>query len=407
MLDPAESRTGIEIPRILSAADAERYGQIFAVQESGDWQTADKLIAKLENKTLMGHVLAQRYLHPTKYRTKYAELKAWLDRYADHPHAWRLYKLALHRKPKNWRAPKKPETASLYGESAGSGLAIPSRKLSGAQRKKASKLKRQLRWWLRKGWTKAVKRALEDKSTQKLLSAAEFDREQARLGAAYFVNNRDDWAYAWAARAAKRSGKYLPEAHWTAGLSAWRTDRYDIAASHFEAVADAGHSSSWMLTAAAFWAARTNLVNRKPEKVTKYLKIAAAHPRTFYGLLARRILGDAIAYDWAEPALETSAMKALATSRSGRRALALVEAEEHPRAERELRYLAARADGKLAQGILAFASRMAMPALAVRLERILFPAGGGFDGAAYPIPPWEPKEGFRVDRALIYALIRQ
>ena len=66
-----------------------------------------------------------------------------------------------------------------------------------------------------------------------------------------------------------------------------------------------------------------------------------------------------------------------------------------------------RADKNLAQGILAFASRTAMPALAVRLDKMMFPNGGGFDGAAYPIPPWQPKKGFRVDRALIYALIRQ
>ncbi|MEX2451141.1 MAG: lytic transglycosylase domain-containing protein, partial [Rhodospirillales bacterium] len=331
----------------------------------------------------------------------------WLDKYADHPQAWRLYKLALSRKPKNWRAPQRPTTGSLNGEAALTRLSIPSKNLNRAQRQKATALKRQHRRWIRNGWTKAVKRSLQEKRTRDLLSDAEYDREQARLGAAYFIHGRDDWAYAWASRAAERSGKYLPEAHWTAGLSAWRTNRFDVAAEHFEAVADADPSSSWMVTAAAFWAARTNLVNRKPEKVSKYLKIAAAYPRTFYGLLARRILGDVIAYDWSVPDLETAALKTLVDSSAGKRALSLVEAGESRRAERELGYLAARADGKLVQGILAFASRMAMPALAVRLERILFPAGGGFDGAAYPIPPWEPKEGFRVDRALIYALIRQ
>jgi len=45
--------------------------------------------------------------------------------------------------------------------------------------------------------------------------------------------------------------------------------------------------------------------------------------------------------------------------------------------------------------------------LASRLDRMLYPNGGGFDGAAYPIPDFVPPEGFSVDRALIYALIRQ
>ena len=48
----------------------------------------------------MGHVMAQRYLHPTKYRSRYKELKAWMAKYADHPDAPRLYKLAKRRQPR-------------------------------------------------------------------------------------------------------------------------------------------------------------------------------------------------------------------------------------------------------------------------------------------------------------------
>ena len=48
-----------------------------------------------------------------------------------------------------------------------------------------------------------------------------------------------------------------------------------------------------------------------------------------------------------------------------------------------------------------------MPSLAMRLDRALFPGGSGYDGAAYPLPAWQPDGGFRVDRALIYAVIRQ
>lgn len=407
-LGKIDPRHHLDFPKILKEADIERYEKIFTVQEAGQWKKADALIAKLDNKVLLGHVLAQRFLHPTKYRSKYKELKDWLAQYGDHPQAWRLYKLALRRKPKNWRAPQRPTLGSLYGNDVVSTrLRVPRKKLSKSQHRLKRKIKRQLRWWTRKGWTKAVKRSLNSQQTKRLLSQAEYDQAQARLGKSYFVAGRDDWAYARASKAAKRSGRYIPEAHWTAGLSAWRMKKFDIAAQHFEAVADAGQSSPWMLTAAAFWAARTNLVNRKPEKVSKYLRVAAAHPRTFYGLLARRILGINTTYDWAVPKLESSAMKALAGSKAGQRALALVQSGEYRRSERELRYLAVRADKDLAQGILAFASRTAMPALAVRLDKMMFPKGGGYDGAAYPIPPWKPKKGFRVDRALIYALIRQ
>ena len=35
------------------------------------------------------------------------------------------------------------------------------------------------------------------------------------------------------------------------------------------------------------------------------------------------------------------------------------------------------------------------------------PQGGLYDAALYPVSPWKPQGGYKVDRALIYALIRQ
>ena len=96
------------LPRILSAADEVLYREIFALQVDGHWKEADRRIAGLGDRLLMGHVLAQRYLHPTKYRSRYTELKSWMANYADHPEARRIYKLALRRKPEELA---RPETA--------------------------------------------------------------------------------------------------------------------------------------------------------------------------------------------------------------------------------------------------------------------------------------------------------
>ena len=84
-----------ELPWPLTPADAQRYGVIFALQQSGHWRDADRIIGTLASDLLMGHVLAQRYLHPTHYRSRYHELASWLKSYADHPDARRIYKLAL------------------------------------------------------------------------------------------------------------------------------------------------------------------------------------------------------------------------------------------------------------------------------------------------------------------------
>ena len=399
------------LPPILADADIDRYTKIFALQEDGRWKQADRLIAGLGDRLLLGHVLAQRYLHPTKYRSRYKELKAWMEAYADHPDARRIYKLALRRKPKNWRAPKRPVAIAWpqsAAEVAAAGrAAAPGNRLNKAQRQKVRNTKRQIRWYVKKGWTLAVKKLLLSDEVKRLFSTVEYDRARARLGAGYFAAGRDEWALKWAGGAAQRSGAYIPGAHWTAGLAAWRLQRFELAAKHFEATAKGDADFPWMASAAAFWAARSHLVDRRPERVNQWLGVAATHPRTFYGLLARRMLGLKTAFRWVTPELETEAVEGLAAIAAGRRALGLLQLGQYRRAERDLRLLSMRSEGATLRHILALAGRVNMPALAVRLDKSLYPAGGGYDSAAYPVPRWTPAKGFRVDRALIYALIRQ
>ena len=83
------------LPAVLELKDYSLYKRIFELQNKGDWPAADILIKKLSNRLLMGHVKAQKYLHPTKYRSKYIELLQWMREYADHPQARRIYSLAL------------------------------------------------------------------------------------------------------------------------------------------------------------------------------------------------------------------------------------------------------------------------------------------------------------------------
>ncbi|MEK9724974.1 MAG: lytic transglycosylase domain-containing protein, partial [Rhodospirillaceae bacterium] len=159
--------------------------------------------------------------------------------------------------------------------------------------------------------------------------------------------------------------------------------------------------------AAAFWAARANLVIRQPSRVAPFLEAAAARPRTFYGLLALHMLGRPMPFQWAPPRMDGASLSALTGRPRGKRAIALMQIDELGRAGRELRNLTRGADETLSRGVLSLAAQAGMAELAVRLDARLYPNGGGFDGAAYPIPGWTPAGGFHVDRALVYALIRQ
>jgi len=401
-----------QLPTVLSEEDVERYRDIFEIQEDGDWKAADKLIAELENPILMGHVLAQRYLHPTKYRTSYKELKAWLDKYADHPDAKRLYDLALRRRPSNWKMPRVPTGRPLYGSGHDGAAALndrpPVKRLSRKQRRQVRSHERKLAWYLRKGWTLAAKKLIQSDEVKRVFDKVRYDRAKAKLGAGYYAAGRDEWALQWAGEAAARSGKYLPEAHWTAGLAAWRLKRYDLAAKHFAEVAVSRYTSPWLHSAGAFWAARAELRSHRPERVNEWLKQAADHPRTFYGLLAREQLGLPVEFDWAPPPLAQEALNELAGAPGGERAVALLQAGEDFRAEREFRYLFGQVSPDLAHAMLALADRADMPSLAMRLGNVLMQNGTSFyDSAAYPLSRLTANDGRVADRALILALIRQ
>ena len=68
--------------KILSSSDIKIYKKIFEIQKlpiknkkSNEWKKVDKLIKKLNNKILLGNVYAERYLHPTGWRSSYSDLK--------------------------------------------------------------------------------------------------------------------------------------------------------------------------------------------------------------------------------------------------------------------------------------------------------------------------------------------
>lgn len=425
------------LPTVLGAADAKLYRNIFQAQDDGDWATANQLLATLEDRLLVGHVLAQRYLH-SGFRAQYKDLRDWMAAYADHPDASRLYKLALERKPKGAKAPSPPsinvsrpaitlpdlegapepmeaendfesevetEVAAQPRSSTAQGSAH--RKLNRGERQEANAYEKKIEGFIRSGNNKAVTKLLESPDAKRLFGPLDYDRLRARLAQGYFSSGQDDLALPLASAAAKRSGARIPVSLWTAGLAAWRLKQYGEASRHFEALANQNAESPWIVSAAAFWAARSHLYNQKPEQYTRLLGVAAEHPRTFYGLLAGRMLGIKPTFRWDNPELDNAAIRALSQLKQGQRTLALLQIGQARLAERELTVLATGAQKDTAQAILAFASRAQLPSLAVRLDTLYFRSEGGHDGAAYPVPKWRPQDGFRVDRALIYALIRQ
>ncbi|MFO1113145.1 MAG: lytic transglycosylase domain-containing protein, partial [Rhodospirillales bacterium] len=205
---------------------------------------------------------------------------------------------------------------------------------------------------------------------------------------------------------AGRSGRISADGAWAAGLAFWHAGNYSAAVSSFETAATEGRSP-WFTAGGAFWAARAHLFARQPDEVTRWLKIAADAPETFYGLLARRILGMPMPFHWDLNDADQAAVAAVNATSEGQSAAALIAAGDYQRAERLLRGLAADGRGELAHGVMIVAESAGMADLAFRLSRSLANRGVEFARAAYPVPRWRPEGGFSTDRALVYALMRQ
>jgi soluble lytic murein transglycosylase-like protein len=390
------------LPTVLSADDLERYRRIFRDQAAGHWAQADADIARLGDKTLMGYVGAQRLLAPT-YAAKYEQLAAWLQDYNDHPDAPAIYKLALSRRP---RGAGELTPASFAGQQQISPTFAAARTVNGADAAAAAALRSRLQQMADDGGFNAAFALLDRKSTADVLGPQEVELWRGR------IRTR-------ALEADSQRGLQVPvdiglppDANWNAGITAFTAGNMPEAVRRFELVADAppDHASSWQLSAGAFWAARANLLAGNPQKFAPYLKRAALHNRTFYGLIAQKALGMKIMADWNAPAIDKKRGDLLVSDRASRRALALLQLGAATAAERELFAASLDADPQYIEATLALANKAELPALSVRIGNAAWDQRhkiAGYDGAMYPVPPWQPLGGFAVDRALVYGFMRQ
>ncbi|MHA1537496.1 MAG: lytic transglycosylase domain-containing protein [Alphaproteobacteria bacterium] len=400
----------ITLPEILNAADVARYRRIFALQSRGAWGPADREIRRLSDRTLLGHVLFQRYMS-RRYRSRYAQLRSWLARYADHPQAKRIYKLALRRKPRKAGYPRRPVGVALGNGSrpryVSGARSAPRPRLSRRQRRQARYLRRMTGRHIARARFARAERYLARRDARRLLGTAGYDGLRARLAFAYLGQGNSEKAYAIATEAAARSGEYVPLAGWTAGLAAFRLGKYAEAAGRFETASQAG-VSSWNRSAGAYWAARAHLRGGKPEKVNAWLDTAAQNARTFYGILARHQLGLETRFNWKISAGSGADMGRLLESAAAVRAIALIQVGRNTDAGRELRRLYRGGDAGIGAAILAIAEKGKLASASMRIARLMINRDGkAHDGGLYPVPHWRPRDGFTVDRAVVFAVMRQ
>ena len=170
----------------------------------------------------MGHVQAQRFLHPTAYQSTWRDLRGWLALYADHQDADRIDRLAMKRKPADAAEPTSPVGGYLCGNGADAvvdvTLYVSPRKRTSTEQAAIRSLKRDLRRLIRSGRPSAALTRLARPDAGELLDSVEQADQRGKIAIGYFVLGHDEDALRLATASAEQAGEFLPWVHWTAGL---------------------------------------------------------------------------------------------------------------------------------------------------------------------------------------------
>ena len=375
----------------LSAHDARVYASAFSAMRDGRFDEADRLTRGVSDPLLLGRLAYVKLMH-ADYPASYDELADWLERYRDQPDADHIFTLARKKKP--GAAPALPQPDAATGGDA----AIWARVESVAQHVEASSAPPPVPVRIRNISAPVTK-------VDPALQAA---REA-------FYRGEVEHAYKLAVNAGER---------WIAGLAAFRMNRYEEAQERLGALALDENVDEWVRSAAGYWAARSAIAAGAPEQAPAYLGLAARTPYTFYGLIAERELGldPAITADGMDPSLSPAPLQPARASAvagpSGASVAGLVRADKRARRAAAYAQLGMKAESgaELRAGLLGAAGegRLSWTRLGLALNAPLTSPTDltrgrqvRFDIAQYPTPDLAPMGGFTLDKALVYALVRQ
>lgn len=383
---------------VLSDEDVAVYKQLFAAAAAGDKEKMAELSGQVKNRSLMGHVTAKGYLSPQTV-AEFDDLKAWLKKYEDYPEAARIYALAERKDPKRAKELKEPPRRIIRGNSDEGD--VPPGDMSPAAETAAKKIKSLIS----SGQVNAATSYLESADLKQKLSRADYGRLAYQVAAGQYYIGDVKAAFVLADRLADDVRSEVPEADWIAGLAAFRLEQYDVAAQHFSTMATNEATTSWLKAGAGVWAARSLIIARKPQDVSRMLEIAAAKPRTFYGLIALKLLGREAPLTWEEPKLEKAGFQRLTNVNGIARGVALYQLGELEAAEGSIARAHGRLNPELDRPFIALAHELGFAH--VQLVAAHAARSADLKAAAYPVMSVKPSDGWKIDPALVHAIVRQ
>jgi soluble lytic murein transglycosylase-like protein len=398
------------IPKVLSDNDVRVYKRMFRLQRGLQRKKVVQLLPQLEDRILIGDLIAERILHP-RTKTPYIDMKNWLADYNDQHQAKKIYRLANKRKPRR-ESHKKPsvikDSLAQYNDPEAF-LKEPEpsevRKASKTRRKLLAKLKRYRQ---KQYYTKAMG-IYKQPETMKILSRGTWQQAALKLAQTMMYDGYYQKAQDFAAYIAETTPESQPKALWVAGFSAYRLGQLETSAKLFRRLFYTVPKNSSYYARAAWWTAKANEELSYHDIALVFINLAAEDEYSFYGHLARERLSRTIQDErWYQPEIDPEITDELFKNKVIRRVIALAQVGEHALAQNELKTVYDKIPYNWDESLLALSLELNLPATALTLARNLKERNKTYLTGLYPISnSWKARGGNKIDDSLTYAIIRQ
>ena len=382
-------------PRQLDQQTSDYYRAVFAAIDRQDWAGAEALLVQRDGP-LHPVARAEIYLAANSPRVEAYQVAAWMERGRDLPQAPRLARLAMNRGAT--ALPSLPQERSFQRLGSTSRRTRPASIEDGTM---PASIRQAILERITNDDPDAARLLLD--GVDALLSPEARAEWRQRVAWSYYIENHDLAALALAQTVAQAgSGSWVAEGEWTAGLAAWRLGDCAQAGAAFERAAF--HAANPELRAAAqYWAARSALRCRQPERSAQLLRAAAGADDTLYGMLAAEQLGLTLPERAGPADFSTQDWRRLGGNENVRIAIALAEIGRDRLSSEVLVHQAKIGEADDYPALTRLARDLSLPSTQLWMAYNA-PRGAAPDPAsAYPAPKWVPTTGWRVDPALAYA----
>ncbi len=396
------------VPTVLTPDDVALYRQIMQAERNGQYSRAQTLLAKVGDTSLEGYAEAQHYLSASAKNVSTEALVSWLQQYRDLPVAERIYRLAVAHNTKTIRRHhKKILVAVVTNIPAPSGVGRRTGGYEDQELPEPSPSSDTARGVM-PGILAAIKAGQPDQALALMqqVQAASTPYDIAvmahRIASSYRAEGRDSDAWRLASSV---SDPAVPQLMWDSGFAAYRLSDWANATAQLEKLAVTVSAQNSLRAQAAFWAARAHMQSGDAQKVVTLLNFAAEKEPSFYGLIAERMLGIDTQTGFADAILNDGDFRDLMAVPAARRAVALWQIGESEFVGPELNRAFVNNNERLDPAMAALARAIGVPNVELRASEASASHGVMLTGL-FPVPPYNPDGGYRIDSSLVLAFAR-